>query len=179
MVWSLVMLRRYLKVARLTIRRDHYFVEQILNLVVTAGHLARWCHYLSGFEFDVLYCSRIKRQTAIGLFRLQTTGTDTDRIENDLSFAVIDTDTSTSTKMRLENHQQALAQVVEDNDYLKKKAAPTIADVLQHQAADPSCRQPPQSVSITDVEYTNDKNKQLFRVASINSAAQTLVPTAL
>lgn len=50
--------------------------------------------------------------------------------------AVIDAGTAESTKVSLGKHQQALPQVVEDSNSLTERAIPTIAEFLQHQAAD-------------------------------------------
>lgn len=56
--------------------------------------------------------------------------------------AVTDTDSTDSARVRIEKHEQTLVQVVENNDFLKELAAPTIADFRQHQATDSCGRKP-------------------------------------
>lgn len=61
-------------------------------------------------------------------------GADTKPIEDNLPVAVIDTNTSDSTKVGFKNNQLALAQGLEDSDSLKEGVAPTIVEFPQHQA---------------------------------------------
>lgn len=84
-------------------------------------------------QIDEVYRTDTNNQATDAQSSLQTTGADTDPIEDDLPVALIKTDTTDSTRMRLENKQLALAEVVEDNNSLKEGAAPAIADFLQHQ----------------------------------------------
>lgn len=81
--------------------------------------------------------------------------------------------------VRLESHQQALAQVEEDIDSLKKRAAPSIADYQQNRATDHYCRQVAQSMGTTNAEYIIDKNRLTIRLAPVNGAVQILVSQAL
>lgn len=62
----------------------------------------------------------IKNLAADDHYRLQTTDADTDSIEEDLTVAVIETDNSNFNKVPLENDQQALDQVIEDNDSVEE-----------------------------------------------------------
>lgn len=104
---------------------------------------------------------------------------DTDPIEENLPAAIIDTDTSDSTRVRFENHRQAFAQVVEDNDSLTEEAEYIIADFLRHQKTNLYIRQAAQSVSTINVESAIDKNGLIIRVALIDCVVHISVPQAL
>lgn len=66
--------------------------------------LGRWRLCLSRFEFDVVLSANIKHQAANSQSCLQTTDTDAEPIEVNFSVAVIGTDTTDSSKLRLEKH---------------------------------------------------------------------------
>lgn len=149
-------------------------LKRILNLADAVGRLARWHLHLFKVEFDVNYCLGIKHQAADTLSCLKATIADTESIKNDLPVAVIVTDTKESTKVPLENHQQALAELVKDSDSLRKGAAHTIADLLQHQATDRFYRQPAQNVGTRKAEHTIDKDKLIVRVVPIDGQLRSL-----
>lgn len=92
---------------------------------------------------------------------------------------MIDTDTINFTKVRFKNHQQALAQVSEDNKSLKQRITPTIVESLINQTADPYCIQAAQSVGKVNFEYGMDKNRLVVRMAPNDGTVQILVPQAL
>lgn len=96
------------------------------------------------------------------------TGAYTDPIKDNLSVAVIDTETTELTKVRLEINLQMLAKDVKDNDSLENGSGPTIADFLLHQTTVLYCRQAAQSVGRTNAKYTTDENRLIVRVAPIN-----------
>lgn len=106
------------------------------------------------------------------------TGAHTKPIESNLQVAVIHSNTIECTKVRLENHQQTLAQIVEGIDSLKEEPTTTIVKLLQHLSTDHYFRQHAQRVDTMISEYTIDKIGLVFRVAPINGAAQVLMPQA-
>lgn len=130
LVWFILILHFYIEGTRFTIQNDHDSLKCILNLADATGRLARLRLRPFEFEFDVVYRAHIECQTTDALFRLQATGVDTKHIEVNLLIAVNDTETTESTKVRLENQQQGLVQVDEGNNSLKKGGAPTTVEFL-------------------------------------------------
>lgn len=76
-VWSVLVLRPYLKINRSTIRTGRDSLKWILNLSDSTGRFARWRLCLSEFEFDVVHKAGVKHQAADALSRLPATGADT------------------------------------------------------------------------------------------------------
>lgn len=155
------------------------YLNWVLNLAHATGHLPRWCSHISEFEFDVLHCTGIKHQVDNVLSHLQTTDTDTKSMKGDLLIAVMDANTTESTRARLENYQQSLAKENADNDYLKKEAAPKNAEFLKHQTTSPCCRYATQSVCTVNAEYEVIENGLAARVAPVDDAVQIHVPHTL
>lgn len=91
---------------------------------------------------------------------------------------MIETGTTDSIKKRLEKHEYALGQVVDDNDSLIEKAALTVAYIPQDQTTDGYCRKATKIVDTANADYTIDNNGQLIRAAPINSADKILDPQA-
>lgn len=89
---------------------------------------------------------------------------------------MIDDYTTKSSNVCLEKHQQALAQVAEDNDSITKGATPPIADFL---ATEPYCNHAAQRAGTRNTEFKIDKNGLIVRVAPIDDAVQILIPRAL
>lgn len=102
----------------------------LLNRANVVNHLERSRFRFSRLVFNVVHCADNKCQAAEDLSRLQPSALDTKPIENDLPIAIATTDTSDSTKVCFENHQQALAQLVEHNEILNKGAAPVIEEFI-------------------------------------------------
>lgn len=92
----------YLEASRFAIRTDHDSFKWNLNLPDGTSRLARWCLLLLDFKLEVSYWAGFKHRAMHALSQIQTTGTDTDRIEDKVPVAVIDTDTTESTKVRLD-----------------------------------------------------------------------------
>lgn len=152
------MLRPYLEGTRSTIRTDHDSLKRTLTHVDAAGRWALWRPRLSKFEFDVFHPTVIKHQADDAQSRLQTTNADADLTEDDLPVAVIEADTIGSTKMRLEKHEQAIAEVDVDDHSSNEGEAPTITSFLLHQAINLYCRQAEQGISSTNARYKFDQS---------------------
>lgn len=75
-------------------------------------------------------------------------------------------------------YENALDQVVVDNDSLKEGASPTVAEFLQPLAIYLYCKQAALRVETAIVEYTTEKNTVSVRVAPIDGAVQILRPQA-
>lgn len=107
-----------------------------MALVHATDRLARWRLRLSDLEINVVLRGGTRNQADDAIYSLQVTFAGTEPSTDDFTVALIDTDITESTKVLRENHPQALAQVVEGNYSLKKGAAPTIVELLQHRATD-------------------------------------------
>lgn len=123
-VWSVSMLRTYPEGTQLTIRTDHNPLKSILNFADTTGRFARFLHRLFEYNFDVVHRGGIKHRTADALSRLHGASEDFEPIKDDLPVKMIDTDTLDPTKIFRSDNQQALAQVVTDNNSLKEGSSP-------------------------------------------------------
>lgn len=113
MVWYVLIFCPYLEGTLLMIRTDHKFLKWILSLADVISRLVRWHLRLANFEFGVVYHAEFKRQAVEALFRLQTTGADTDLFEDNSPVAVNGADITSSTEMCLERHEQGRAQVIQ------------------------------------------------------------------
>lgn len=113
------MLRPYLDGTRVRIQTDQDSLECVLNHADATRHLAHWRLHLFEFQFDVDYPAEIKHQATDALSRPLTTGADSEPRKGVLPVVVIDTNTPDSTKVRLENLQEAISQVFEYYESLK------------------------------------------------------------
>lgn len=87
-----------------------------MNFADTTNHQAQRQLRLFEIEFNEVHRAGLKHQTTDILSLLQAIGADTDPNKDNLPVAVIDTITTKSFKVRLVKHQQALAQVLENNN---------------------------------------------------------------
>lgn len=168
------MLPSYFEGTCLTIRTDDKSLEWMLKLADVLGRFAWWRLCFSKLEYEVVNRAGIKNQAADALSRIETTGADTDSIEDNLPGAVIDTNTSAATKRCIEYLQQALCQIIEDKYSLKEVAAPTTAIFLQHQTTDLYCRQAAHSVRTTNAKHSNGRAGPIVRVTPINGAVKII-----
>lgn len=114
-----------------------------LNVADATGRLAHWHVLLSEFVFVVVHRKGIKQQAIDALSLLQMNGTDTEPIEDYLPVALIDTDTTDSSKVCHENNKHALVQVVGNDVYLKDGAVTTSKEFLQYLATVSTVYKPP------------------------------------
>lgn len=83
-VWSVLLLQRYLKGFRFTLRNDHDGLKGILNVTDSSSKLGCCGLILSNFESNVVQCAGIKHQASETLSRIRTTGKDEIPIEDDI-----------------------------------------------------------------------------------------------
>ena len=91
-VWAVSLLRPYLEGIRFIIRTDHAPLRWLLNIAGTNAHgqLSRRRLRLAKLDCEVQYRTGISHHAADALSRLETTGGDTDPVENDLPTLVLE-----------------------------------------------------------------------------------------
>lgn len=71
-----------------------------------------------------------------------------------------------------------VALVVENADFQKIEAAPTLNGYLEHQGTGALCKQAVINVDQTNANFTIDKKRMIIRVTLVNAIVQILVPKA-
>lgn len=129
--------------------------------------MARWKLRLFEFDSDVVRRAGIKHQAAVALSCLETIEADPALIEDDLPVAVHETALENNANIQPvprmntpsdKTDVRVVTQVVESYDAKKKRATPTLLNVLHHTATSTVCKQRPETVGQANVAYTVDKN---------------------
>lgn len=152
-----------------------------MNLPDATSLLVCWCLTPFRIGFYVVHLTGIEQQAVDSLSRLKTTGADTKSIKDDLLVAAIYTnvDCDIATKMRIENNEQALSQIVMDNGSSKKEAVSTIAESLQHQTTYTYSKQSAQNVVTANAKGIIDMNGLSVRISPVDSTLQSSPPQTL
>lgn len=82
--WAVLLTSPYLEGHKFSIRANHDMLKWIFKLADASGELTNWRLCLSELEFDVVQRVGIITQTADALSQLETGGTDTIELDDDL-----------------------------------------------------------------------------------------------
>lgn len=89
-VWSVILLRPYLKRTRFTILTEHASLRFIFNFFNGPGRRASWSLQLSEFEVDVFHCRKIHHEAANAPSLRCTLNENTIPLDYDLNLPTID-----------------------------------------------------------------------------------------
>lgn len=98
------MLRPKIEGTRFKSLAKHKSLKWILKLANATSRPARWRLLVFKFEFDICHDAGIKRQAASALCCVQKISTYAKPIEHDLPVGMMNTATTNSSKVRLEEH---------------------------------------------------------------------------
>lgn len=152
-VWSVLLLRSYLKGSSFTVRTDHDVGKWLLKITEAAGRLARWRLRLWEFDFKVVHHAGIKHQTTDIASILKTGGGDTKTPEDEIRGTAIfdqdtqdmclkddseeeDPDSQWQTTKKVCPYVLAILEVTEVN----KEHSPKLQQLLEAQGEDHECR---------------------------------------
>lgn len=139
---------------------DYDLVKSVRDLGYMTARLARLGLHLCKLDFSVVDRAGLKHQATDALFCFQTTGANSQLIDDDLPVAAIETDTFDPTTVGLVNDRQALAQVVKDHSPQQNRAAFKIEGLLHHQTIESYCRHAAKSVGMTKAKNKIEKKDQ-------------------
>lgn len=145
-------------------RCEHITIGYSRSLILqTLSHvLVRWNLRLSELDSNVVYRVSTKHKAVDALSGSKTTSADTTLIDDIILAAMIKTNITDSIKLRLENYQQFLAQVVEHSDPSKKREAPTIAESFRLRRPTGTIDKPPIVSTTKNGRYSVYKNGLMF-----------------
>lgn len=90
-VWVVAMLQPYVQGTRFFIRTDRKALRWIIIMTYAKVKLAIWRLRLSVFDYDIVHRAGINHQAADSLSRFDTTGEDTQEVDDDVPLMVLET----------------------------------------------------------------------------------------
>lgn len=151
-VWTLLLLRPYLKGSLFALRTDHSAFRWILNLADATGKLIWWCLRLSQYEVDVVHWPGVRYQAANALLPPETDGLQECPFDNEVPVLAIEHNLPVSqdetedyylvrSVRDYEDHKLSAAQIaLADGTTNHVSKPPSVPELVDEQSTYAFCR---------------------------------------